>query len=80
MLKEQCFQLDLVTPGMQQFIEAHPGVLVRGEPGAISLALLPDGTVYALDDDGTVLSEDLVDELGLQEIRVPSVEKPRAGA
>jgi hypothetical protein len=58
--------LSAITPGLQQFIDTHPGVRVGNGPEGL-VALMPDGTVYALDEDGTVLSEDVEEELGLQD-------------
>jgi len=55
-----------ITPGLQEFIDTHPGVRV-GKGSEEFVALMPDGTVYALDEDGKVLPEDVEEELGLQD-------------
>ena len=50
-----------VHPGMQEFIELHPGVRFGFGPGPFLVALMPDGTAMAVDQDGTVIA---AEELG----------------
>lgn len=56
--EEQCFSGGVISDGLQQFIDAHPGVRVGQGTGRFLVALLPDGTVYSLDKDGTVVSSE----------------------
>lgn len=59
-LEEHCFSAGTLTDGMSEFISSHPGVrLALGCPYFI--ALMPDGTVYAVDKDGTVVNEEELD-------------------
>lgn len=46
------------SDGLKQFIDTHPGVRVGMGTGPFLVALMPDGTVMAVDQDGTVFSED----------------------
>jgi hypothetical protein len=57
-LEDKCFQPDKVSPGLQQFIDAHPGVQVGVGLGPFFVALMPDGSAMAVDQDGTVVVED----------------------
>jgi hypothetical protein len=51
-------KLDSVPPGLQQFIDSHPGVRFGFGPGPFLVALLPDGQAMMVDSDGTVVAED----------------------
>lgn len=60
-VEDKCFQPSKVQAGLQQFIDAHPGVRVGMGPGPFLVAIMPDGSAVAVDQDGTVVAED---ELG----------------
>lgn len=60
-LEDKCFQPSKVPAGLQHFIDAHPGVRVGMGPGPFLVAIMPNGTAMAVDQDGTVVAED---ELG----------------
>jgi hypothetical protein len=60
-VEDRCFQPSKVQAGLQQFIDAHPGVRVGMGPGPFLVAIMPDGSAVAVDQDGTVVAED---ELG----------------
>ena len=47
-----------VTPGLKQFIDAHPGVRVAKGEGPFYVALMPNGEALEVDHDGTVVVED----------------------
>jgi hypothetical protein len=60
-VEDKCFKPSKVQAGLQQFIDAHPGVRVGMGPGPFLVAIMPDGSAVAVDQDGTVVAED---ELG----------------
>jgi len=57
-LEDQCLQREGLSSGLKQFIDSHPGVRVALGQGSLYVALMPDGTVFAVDKDGAVIAEE----------------------
>lgn len=55
-LEGKYLQGDSIPAELRGFVDAHPGVLVRKGPGSFFVALMPDGSVMAINQKGEVVS------------------------